>query len=91
MTITYDELSKHPIMERTGILYAAFAEILPRQPELVSEKGALAAWEAIRVRQFEYRLHAHTCPKFVLGPANTDRCTCEVATLEAALKEASHE
>ena len=34
MTITYDELSKHPIMDRPAILYAAFAEILPRQPEL---------------------------------------------------------
>ena len=34
MSITYEELSKHPIMARPAILYAAFAEILPRQPEL---------------------------------------------------------
>ena len=34
MSITYEELSKHPIMDRPAILYAAFAEILPRQPEL---------------------------------------------------------
>ena len=36
MSITYEELSKYPIHDRPAILYAAFAEILPRQPELFS-------------------------------------------------------
>ena len=52
MTITYEELSKHPIMDRPAILYAAFAEILPRQPELVGEQSALEAITAMRQINF---------------------------------------